>query len=86
MAEIKCARFLRYLSLLHIRRVHGENPGCTVLGVHPVDAQNKTLISDTDICAIMMQYFRYTDKREVLQQEYSELPIFHSLHFRWVVM
>ena len=43
--------FLSYLSLLHIRRVHGKMPGCTVLGeVHPVGAQNKTLISDTVIC------------------------------------
>ena len=41
----ECARFLGNLSLLHIRRVHGENPGRTVLGeVDPVDAQNKTLI------------------------------------------
>ena len=44
----ECARFLSYLSLLHTRRVHGEFPGCTVLGgVHTVGAQNKTLISDT---------------------------------------
>ena len=29
-------------------RVHGEIPGCTDLGgVHPVNAHNKTLISDT---------------------------------------
>ena len=41
--------FLQILSSLHIRRVHRENPGCTVLGeVHPVGAQNKTLISDTE--------------------------------------
>ena len=46
----ECARFLSYLSLLHIRRVHGKIPGCTVLGgVHPVGAPNKTLISDTDL-------------------------------------
>ena len=45
----ECARFFfENLSLLHIRRVHGENPRCTVLGkVHPMGAQNKTLISDT---------------------------------------
>ena len=43
-----CARFLSYLPLLHIRRVHGYISGCTVLGeVHPVGAQDKTLISDT---------------------------------------
>ena len=42
--------FFQILSLLHIRRVHGEIPGCTVLGeVHPVGAQNKILISDTDV-------------------------------------
>ena len=42
--------FVENLSLLHIRRVHGENPRCTVLllrVMHPVGAQNKTLISDT---------------------------------------
>ena len=43
-----CARFFENLSLLHIRRVHRENPECTVLGeMHPVGAHNKTLISDT---------------------------------------
>ena len=42
--------FFENLSLLHIRRVHGENPGCTVLEeMHPVGAQNKTLISDTGV-------------------------------------
>ena len=46
----ECARFFWNLSLLHIRRVHGENPGCTVLGeLHSVGAQNKTLISDTAV-------------------------------------
>ena len=45
----ECARFLGYLLLLYIGRVHGAISGCTVLGeVHPVSAQNKTLISDTD--------------------------------------
>ena len=39
--------FRNYLLLLHNGRVHGENSGRTVLGgVHPVGAQNKTLISD----------------------------------------
>ena len=51
----ECARFFEYLSLLHIRRVHGENPGCTVLGeMHPVSAHNKTLISDTGSIMIMI--------------------------------
>ena len=43
-----CARFLSNLSFLYIERVHGAISGCTVLGeVHPVSAQNKSLISDT---------------------------------------
>ena len=29
--------------------------------------------------------FSYTDKREVLQQEYSQPPILPFPHFRWVV-
>ena len=32
-----------------------------------------------------MQYFSYTDKREVLHQEYSQPPILPSPHFRWVM-
>ena len=44
-----CARFLSHLSLLYIKSVHEEMSGCTVLGEgHPVSAQNKSLISDTD--------------------------------------
>ena len=44
----ECARFLSNLSFLCIGRVHGAISGCTVLGeVHPVSAQNKSLISDT---------------------------------------
>ena len=43
-----CARFLRHLLKLHIKRVQREIPGCRILGeVHPVGAPNKTLISDT---------------------------------------
>ena len=35
----ECAHFSSHLSLLHIRRVHGEVPGCTVSeGVHPAGA------------------------------------------------
>ena len=37
------------------------------------------------ICAIIMQYFIYTEKREVLQHEYSQPPIPPSPHFRRVV-
>ena len=33
---------------------------------------------------IIMQWFWYLDKREVLQQEYSKPPIHPSPHFRWV--
>ena len=32
-----------------------------------------------------MQYFSHLDKREVLQHEYSQLPILPSPHFRYVV-
>ena len=32
-----------------------------------------------------MQYFSYLDKREVLQQEYSQPTILPYPHFRWVV-
>ena len=48
----ECAVFLffNYLVLLHIGRVHKESSGRTVSGgVHPVGAQNKTLISDTEM-------------------------------------
>ena len=45
-----CARFLSHFVLLYIGRVHGQLSGCTVLGdLHPVVAQNKSLISDTAI-------------------------------------
>ena len=32
-----------------------------------------------------MQWFSYLDKREVLQQEYSQSQILPTPHFRWVV-
>ena len=52
-----CARFLSHLSLLYIGRVHGAISGCTVLGeVHPVSAQTKSLISDTDSYCECMFY------------------------------
>ena len=42
------ARFLSCLLLLYIGVVHRINSGCTVLGeLHPVSAQNISLISDT---------------------------------------
>ena len=34
---------------------------------------------------IIMRWFSYLDKREVLQQEYSQAPILTPPHFRWVV-
>ena len=57
-----CARFLSYLLLLYIERVHVAISGCTVLGeVHPVSAQNKTLISDTvlqTLCCRFLVFFK----------------------------
>ena len=45
-----CASFLSHLLLLYTGRVHGSISGCTVLWeVHPASAQNKSLISDTDV-------------------------------------
>ena len=45
-----CARFLSYLLLLYIGRVHGAISWCTVLGeVHPASAQTQSIISDTDM-------------------------------------
>ena len=39
-----------------IGRVYGEMSGCTVLGeVHPVSAQNKSLISDTAPFVLIFQ-------------------------------
>ena len=57
-----CAHFLSRLLLLYIGRVHGANSGCTDLGeVHPVSAQNKSLISDTvQPWFIHSQSFTYT--------------------------
>ena len=54
-----CARFLRYVLILYIGRVHGSISGCTVLGdVHPVSAQNKSLISDTDMAFIILKLYQ----------------------------
>ena len=57
--------------------MHGENPGCTVLGeVHPVGAQNKTLISDTDSMPTheLHEYFlglQITETKSVQAQVYA---------------
>ena len=59
----ECARFLSYLLLLHIGRVHNENSRCTGLGgVHPVGAQNKTLISDTDVICSLTKFYVFISK------------------------
>ena len=48
------------LSLLLIRRVHGENPWCTVFGeMHSVGAHIKTLISDTAKAQIDLGIYNY---------------------------
>ena len=44
------APFFNYLSLLYIRRFHEEISGCTVLAdMHPVSAENISLILDTEV-------------------------------------
>ena len=51
----ECAHFFSHLSSLHIRRVHGAVPGCTVSeGVHL--AQSRSLISD--MYTICLLYYR----------------------------
>ena len=37
------------------------------------------------VYTIIMHQFTYLNTREVLQQEYSQLPILPSPHFRWEV-
>ena len=62
-----CARFLSNLSFLYIGRVHGAISGCTVLGeVHPVSAQNKSLISDPGLDATC-RYMRIQIMKEPCQ-------------------
>ena len=44
-----CTFFVFFIIAIYLR-VHGAISGCTVLGkVHPVSAQNKSLISDTGV-------------------------------------
>ena len=46
-----CAHFFTQFSLQYTRGVHREIPGRTVsICLHPRGAQNKTLISNTDVC------------------------------------
>ena len=57
-----CARFLSYSLLLFIKKVHAAISGCTDLGeVHPVSAQNKSLISDT---ANVYIYYKMGQRKE----------------------
>ena len=53
--------------------------GCISACLLPLRCFLFLLPNYVNLCAIIMQYFACTDKREVLQQE---LP---SPHFRWVV-
>ena len=52
-----CARFFNDLLLLYIRGVHGQAAGRTFYEpVRPDGAQNKRLISNTDMCIYMYIY------------------------------
>ena len=73
MSEIKdfrrCApgvcTFFEPVIQLHIKRMHGINPGRTVLGeVHPVGAPNKTLISDTETIYKSLEMITYSSVRK----------------------
>ena len=60
----ECAHFCSHLSLLHIRRVHGEVPGCTV-------SEGESLISDTAddkthvMCLVRVGFGKLTIKSTV---------------------
>ena len=53
---------------------------CFVAQVQPLRCFLCLLPNYINFCATIMQYFSYSDKREVLQP-----PILPSPHFRWVV-
>ena len=59
--------------------------GCIVALVLPLRCFLFLLPHYIYVYAIIMQYFSYIDKREVLQQEYFQPPILPSPHFWWVV-
>ena len=77
-----CARFLSFLLLLYIRRVLGAISGCTLLGeVHPVSAQNKGLISDTDysLGGCMEQFPGAQFHKECTRHVHSQKALFRTL-------
>ena len=57
--------------------------GCIVAWLLPLRCSLFVLPDFIHICAVIIQ--KFLDKREVLQQEYSQLPILPSPHFLWVV-
>ena len=70
-----------------LTKAHGQYNG---LGVYYdlSTASEVFLIFTTQLYQYLCNYkaiFSYHDKREVLQQEYSQPQIFPSPHFRWVV-
>ena len=53
-----CTFFEPFITAIYIGRVHGAISGCTVLwDVHPASAQDKSLISDTDVEIFENIYF-----------------------------
>ena len=59
--------------------------GCILVQVLPLRCFLFLLPNYMHVYAMIMQHFSHFDKREVLQQEYSQPPILPSPHFRWVV-
>ena len=59
--------------------------GCIVAWVLPLRCFLFLLHNYLHVYAIMMHQLTYLDKREVLQQEYSQPSILHSPRFWWVV-
>ena len=69
-----CTRYLSCLLLLNIGRVHGEISGCTDLGeVHPVSAQNESLISDNDISLAVGLIANAKQRQRVLWGQWGQL-------------
>ena len=75
----------KYSWVVKIRNTSGHNI------THPLAIMDhciiiaETWIYYIQVSAIIMQYFSYLDKNEVLQQEYSHHIILPSPHFSWVV-
>ena len=59
--------------------------GCIVAWVLPLRSFLILLPNYINVYATIMQTFSYLDKREVLQQDYSQPQILPSAHFWWVV-